>query len=195
MRNIFSPKMILSPPLIPVLLSLALTPPLPPLGLHNNLLTECPPVLSCIISQDDIPTSFLEPWEYDEPLSVLLPRLLKQVTQDIPTAQLIVQQARYIRFQIPVRGDVVDDLEFFFPDDDRIVHFRSARRGGAFDWWENRMRLNRLRMKLGLVQIPVLRNRIGRLGVFETPFDRFGPTAVDVDSIIERGGPGSRPVR
>lgn len=166
-----------------------------PLGLTQGLLSECPPsTITCVSSQDDFPTSFLEPWEYDEPCPVLLNRLLDLVLS-LPHSSLVAEQPQYLRFEIQTPFNKVDDLEFFFPDDDRVVHFRSARRDGSFEFWANRRRLEHIRQLLGLEQVPVLRNRTSKLGLFETPFDSFGPSAVDVDAIIGNHGIGSRAVR
>lgn len=52
--------------------------------------------------------------------------------------------------------------------------------------------MDRLRAQLGLAQVVVLRNRISAFGIFESPFDSFGPSAPDVDGIISRRGISSR---
>lgn len=172
--------------------------PVPPacgLGVKNDLLADCQSGgVSCVSSQDDTPASFLEPWEYDEDVAHLQDRLISAVQLDYH-ASLVLREPRYLRFEIPLAAAAVDDLEFFFPSQDNIVHFRSARRGYAFDFWRNRRRIDAIRSKVGLVQIPVLRNRMSPMKMFETPFDEFGPSAVDVDALIDNGGLGSRPVR
>lgn len=166
------------------------------LGVGNGLLDNCQPArVSCVSSQDDTPTSFLEPWEYDEALEAVKERLVSAVMLE-PRTTVVVQQTRYIRFEIPTAiPDSIDDLEFFFPPLDNVVHFRSARRDRSFDFFLNRRRLDRLRQKIGLAPIPVLRNRMSTLSIFETPFDSFGPSAVDVDALIDNRGLGSRAVR
>lgn len=166
------------------------------LGVGDGLLDNCQPArISCVSSQDDTPTSFLEPWEYEEELPSLQERLVAAIMLE-PRASLVARQPRYLRFEIPTNiPKLVDDLEFFFPPLDNVVHFRSSRRDRSFDFLLNRRRLDRLRLKVGLAQITVLRNRISALSIFESPFDAFGPSAVDVDAIIDRRGIGSRVVR
>lgn len=183
----------LRPPLAAIAISLAIAsaPNIAhALGVRNGLLQDCQQnQFTCVASQDDTPSVFLEPWEYDEDIEDVQALLLKLVLSE-PQARLVEQTSDYIRFELPS-----DDLEFFFPRDDNIVHFRSARRGPGFDFLENRRRLERIRGKAGLTQITVLRGRQSTLNMFETPFDKFAPSAVDADAIIEYGGPGSRPAR
>lgn len=165
------------------------------LGVENDLLTDCQSIgVSCVSSQDDTPASFLEPWEYDEDLTHLQNRLISILQRDY-RASLLVRESRYLRFEIALSSTAIDDLEFFFPIQDNIVHFRSARRSRAFDFLQNRRRLDAVRKKAQLVQIPVLRNRMSSFKIFETPFDEFGPSAVDVDALIENESLGARPVR
>jgi uncharacterized protein (DUF1499 family) len=45
-------------------------------------------------------------------------------------------KTRFFRF--------VDDVEFFFDDDSRLVHFRSASRVGYYDFGLNRRRMQKI---------------------------------------------------
>lgn len=172
------------------------------LGVHNGVLAECvPPRLSCISSQDDAPASFLEPWQYDperENIADVRARLLELILEE-PGARLLESGPQYVRFVIDVPffngGGGVDDIELYFPDNDAIVHFRGEAHGSRFDLWRNRRRMNSLRVRAGLEAVPVLRGRSSVFRLFESPFDEFGPSAVDVDAIIRNGGVGSRPLR
>lgn len=104
---------------------------------------------------------------------------------------MLESTANYLRFEL----NGPDDMEFYFPDGDKIVHFRSGRRDSSYDFGSNRRHLETIRKKLGLAPVPVLRNRVRRFWLFETPFDNFGPSAVDVDAIIDNRGISSRPVK
>lgn len=145
--------------------------------------------------------SFLEPWQYDpERVTVqdLRAKLIKLILEE-PGARLVESGEQYVRFKINIplfnTGGAVDDVELYFPDDDAIVHFRSEARAHRFDMWRNRRRMNTLRVRAGLEAVPVLRGRSSVFRLFESPFDEFGPSAVDVDAIIRNGGIGSRPPR
>lgn len=185
-----------------IILALALTAvsflPIAPsfgLGVQNELLSDCQAAtVSCVSSQDDTPSSFMEPWEYDEDVNELQARLIAIVKSE-PHTSLVVREARYLRFEVKPSATTTDDVEFFFPSQDNVVHFRSARHGGSFDFLQNRRRIDRIRQKAKLVAIPILRNRIPSINIFETPFDGFGPSAVDVDALIENNSLGTRTVR
>lgn len=168
------------------------TTPTYALGVESELLEDCANVgMSCVSSQDDTPSSFLEPWEYDEieELPVIKRRLTEIILIQFQ-GSLIKEDDQYLRFRI---GN--DDIEFYFPQQDNLVHFRSSPQNGTFDWWRNRRRLESLRISLGLENITVLRNRTSPLSLFQTPFDEFGPSAVDTDKIIENNGITSRQFR
>lgn len=177
------------------------------LGVYDGILNECLPArITCISSQDDAPVSFLEPWQYDvdnngtsSSSRTNIENKLKLIILSLPGSSLVEEEdfdGMYMRFEIKVPPFGIDDVELYFPTDDNVVHFRSEVRGGVrFDGWRNRNRMNDIRIKAGLEAIPVLRGRSSILGVFESPFDEFGPTAADVDAIIERGGVSSRPSR
>lgn len=171
------------------------------LGVRDGVLSECIPArLCCVSSQDDAPKSFLEPFFYDTPTNTKAVRdTLEKLILAEPGARLIERDGQYSRFEINVpfsnSGGGIDDLELFFPDDDNVVHFRSEARAAKFDGWRNRRRMNSLRVKARLEAVPVLRGRSSFFGLFESPFDEFGPSAADPDVIIEKGGISSRATR
>ncbi|PXF46776.1 hypothetical protein BWQ96_03467 [Gracilariopsis chorda] len=165
-----------------------------PLGLVDGMLAPCePPRLSCIVSQHDEPPSFVEPLEYD--LSETKPSLLQHdllsIVLQFNNAELLEQKHSYLHFLV----DGVDDLEFYLPPDDALLHFRAERRSNAFDYGANRRRLRTVAKRLHLAPLFVQRDRQRLFGIFETPFDRFGPSAVDVDAIIQDAPISARPVR
>lgn len=176
----------------------AVKAPPPTLGVHADLLKECaPPRVACTSSQDDAPASFLEPWQYDR-TTTSVPELRERLVELLLSdggARVVARQERYVRVEISVWGGAVDDVELFFPVDDDVVHFRSEARGARFDLFRNRFRMGSLRVRAGLDPVPVLRGRSSVLGVFESPFDSFGPSVINPDAIIDSAGVGSRPMR
>lgn len=172
-------------------------------GITNGVLTICsPPRVSCISSQDDIPISFLEPFEYDtqESRSTVQLRLkdviLLEKGASLKEQRTDYKNGTYMRFEVELSFNNYDDIELFFPTDDNIIHFKSENRNHSkFDAWRNRNRINSIKRKAALDSVPVLRGRSSIFGIFESPFDSFGPTVTDVDAVIEKGGISSRPSR
>ena len=64
-----------------------------------------------------------------------------EILTDIPGYLHAVQYSRLWKFP--------DDVEFWFPDDEPVVHFRSASRLGYGDLGVNRKRMNRIRRAFG----------------------------------------------
>lgn len=185
-------------------LVVALTPaPALALGVHAGLLDLCnPPGPSCVSSQDDTPSSFLEPWQYDvtstQTTLTVREKLLTLLLSE-SGARLITSTDDYLRVEIPITGvpfsSGTDVIELYFPNNDDIVHFRATPVPRAPDLLRNRGRLQRLRVRAALTAVPVLRGRAPILGVLESPFDRFAPTAPDTDAVIERSGVTARAAR
>ncbi|KAI0567806.1 hypothetical protein FGB62_1g010 [Gracilaria domingensis] len=167
-------------------------------ALRDGLLRPCePPRLSCVVSQHDVPPSFVEPFEYD-PTTTTASQALQAVLRAAQMengARLVEQRENYLKFEFDLPLGGVDVAEFLFPDDDALVHFRAERADNAFDYSSNRKRLRRIAVTARLSSLYVQRNRTRVFGFFESPFDRFGPSAVDVDAIIERAPISARPVR
>lgn len=169
------------------------------LGVDNTgLFALCPEDLTfsgCISSQDDRPACFIAPWEFDGPW-LNMKRKLVAYLEAIPGLSIVsggatvhseseaVEENRYIRAQIEDDSkSVIDDLEFYFTPNDSIIQYRSIRRVGVdFLARENRDRLERMRIALGLQIIPVLRNRKSSLFFLESPIDTFGPPTVMFES-------------
>jgi uncharacterized protein (DUF1499 family) len=63
---------------------------------------------------------------------------------------VVEQTDNYIRAQSKSRiFKFIDDLEFYFPTDEQVIHLRSASRVGESDLGVNRRRLEQIRLALG----------------------------------------------
>ncbi|EWM20913.1 Protein of unknown function DUF1499 [Nannochloropsis gaditana] len=146
-----------------------------PLGVIDQLLAECPTEKSCASSQDDRPPVFQEPWEYEDATQEKAMRRLRSYVENLPGAETISAEDRYLRFEIKEDGNI-DDTEFYFTPNDSIIQFRSARRGDGRDRGANQKRMEKIRIALGFEKIPVLRNRRRALFFLESPLDGWGPS-------------------
>lgn len=119
------------------------------LGLRNGRFAACPNRPNCVSSQADDPEHSIAPMHFTGTLSQARERL-KSVLLAFPRTRLIDQQTNYFHFEFvtPV-GRFVDDVEFFFLDQDKIVHVRSASRLGFSDLGKNRKRVEFIRQQLG----------------------------------------------
>jgi uncharacterized protein (DUF1499 family) len=127
----------------------ALVPRPKGLGLRNGRLAACPNRPNCVSSQADDPEHSILPMHFKGTLNEAKERL-RGVVAAWPRTRLIDQQTNYLQFEFvtPV-GRFVDDVEFLFLEQDKIVHVRSASRLGYSDLGKNRKRVELIRQQIG----------------------------------------------
>ena len=152
---------------------------------------------SCVSSQDDRPNYFLAPWEYDGSFENMKGKLVRFVLS-LPNNKLVSDEGRYTRFVfVDDNAGTTDDLEFYFPENDSIIQYRSCRRGDDLtDFGANRNRIELIKKTLRLDNIAVLRNRRRAFLFGESPFDTFGPpTSMFENGVDHLSGDMGEPVR
>jgi len=70
--------------------------------------------------------------------------------ENLPDSRIVSRKERYIHaeFRSSFFG-FVDDVEFLFPEDEKIIHVRSASRAGYSDFGANRKRVEKIRYLFG----------------------------------------------
>lgn len=118
-------------------------------GLMASKLNPCPDSPNCVQSHDANDEShFLEPWRYSAPREVTHKMILEKL-EETNNVKIESTEANYIHavFTIPIFR-FKDDVEFYFPEDENIIYFRSASRVGHSDLGVNKRRMNTLRKAL-----------------------------------------------
>ena len=115
------------------------------LGVNEGNLSSCPDSPNCVLSQNADDAHLISPIVYDTDLETAKETLLKILTV-VPRTQVIEQTDNYILAQSESRlMGFIDDLEFYFPQDEKVIHLRSASRLGESDLGVNRRRLEQIR--------------------------------------------------
>ena len=118
------------------------------LGLHGGQLSPCPDSPNCVLSKiaDEIHT--IEAISYSGNQDSARELLLK-VLSVVPRTSVVEQTDDYIRveFQTSLMG-FIDDGEFFFSPDEKLIHVRSASRLGESDLNLNRRRIEQIRLAM-----------------------------------------------
>ncbi len=118
------------------------------LGVHDAHLSSCPNSPNCVLSQNADATHSIAPVVYHTNLDTARETLLKVITV-VPRTQVIEQTDNYIRTQSESRlMGFIDDMEFYFPQDEKVIHLRSASRMGESDLGVNRRRLEQIRLAM-----------------------------------------------
>jgi uncharacterized protein (DUF1499 family) len=118
------------------------------LGVRNGLLKPVPASPNAVSSQATGGYHQIAPLRYNgtsEPAMAAL----KSVIESTPRTSIVEERADYLyaEFTSGLIG-FVDDVEFYFPPDQPVIHVRSASRLGYSDFGVNRKRIEDIRAKL-----------------------------------------------
>jgi uncharacterized protein (DUF1499 family) len=111
-------------------------------------LAPCPVSPNCAVSQNADPNHAIDPIVYHVDKETAKQTLLK-VLAVVPRTEVIAKTDNYIHAISKSRiFKFVDDVEFYFPANESVIHIRSASRVGDSDFGVNRRRLEQIRLAL-----------------------------------------------
>ena len=116
--------------------------------LFESHLLPCSQASSCVVSLDEESSSYIAPIPYHSEMNRAKNTLLKVLTV-VPRTQVRETTDNYLKAES--RGKIfggVDELEFYFPPNQQVIHLRSASRNRKFDLGINRRRLEQIRLAL-----------------------------------------------
>ena len=111
------------------------------LGLTNNQFAPCPASPNCVATQSALPEQLMAPLPYSGSVAEAKAQL-RTVVEAMPRVTLRAEQDNYLAFVF--RSQLIsypDDVEFYFDDAAKLLHFRSASRLGEGDMGVNRARM------------------------------------------------------
>ncbi|WP_427157392.1 DUF1499 domain-containing protein [Aliinostoc sp. HNIBRCY26] len=118
------------------------------LGVHLGHLSACPMTDNCVVSQDGDAKHAIDPIAYHVDRDTARKTLLKVLTV-VPRTEILEDKENYIYAISKSRiFKFVDDVEFYFPPNESVIHMRSASRVGESDLGVNRRRLEQIRLAL-----------------------------------------------
>ncbi|MFK0732629.1 MAG: DUF1499 domain-containing protein [Gloeotrichia echinulata HAB0833] len=118
------------------------------LGVDNGHLTACPASDNCVVSQNADPKHAIDPIPYHVDRNAAREIVVKVLTV-VPRTEVVEQTDNYIHATSKSRiFKFVDDVEFYFPPDESVIHMRSASRVGDSDFGVNRRRVEQIRLAL-----------------------------------------------
>jgi uncharacterized protein (DUF1499 family) len=117
------------------------------LGVKDGQLAPCPDSPNCVSSQSTDENHTIAPLMYSgSPDSARLH--LKTLIQSQSHTKLVSENNGYLHVEFKIRlFGFVDDVEFYFDEDNKVVHVRSASRLGYWDLGVNRRRVEKIRSK------------------------------------------------
>ena len=114
-------------------------------GVADGSLPPCPRSPNCVSSQTDQADKRVEPLRYDGDRQLAKAKLLR-VLAGFSRTRVETDEDRYIHVVFTTwLMRFKDDVEFYFAEDEPVIHVRSASRVGYSDLGTNRRRVEALR--------------------------------------------------
>lgn len=114
-------------------------------NLENGKLRPCPASPNCVSSQSSDQDHFIEPLTYQDSRARAKERLIA-VIQAMDRARIIELEDDYLHAEFTsALLRFVDDVEFHFPAEAKVIEVRSASRLGYYDFGVNRRRVEQIR--------------------------------------------------
>jgi uncharacterized protein (DUF1499 family) len=118
-------------------------------GVQNGKLLPCPNAPKCVSTQSEDERHRIEPIPYAGSLEEARERVLS-IVRGMERSEVITVEPQYLYVQF--RSKVlkyVDDVEFYFDAESKLIHFRSSARFGYYDWKVNRKRMEYISDEFG----------------------------------------------
>ena len=114
---------------------------------YLSVMTFCPDSPNCVSSLNENEKNRVAPLVYMESKDEARQKLL-DILNDYNRARVVRSEEDFIHAEFSsLVFRFVDDVLFYFPPDEKIVHVKSASRTGYWDFGANRKRVERIRRK------------------------------------------------
>ena len=118
------------------------------IGINSDRLEPCPSSPNCVVSVNGDEEHQIDPITYQSDRATAKETLLK-VLSVVPRTEVIENTDNYIHAESTSRiFKFVDDVDFYFPEDENVIHLRSASRVGESDLGVNRRRMEQIRLAM-----------------------------------------------
>ena len=118
------------------------------IGINSDRLEPCPSSPNCVVSVNGDEEHQIDSITYNGDRATAKETLLK-VLSVVPRTEVIENTDNYIHAESTSRiFKFVDDVEFYFPEDENVIHLRSASRVGESDLGVNRRRMEQIRLAM-----------------------------------------------
>ncbi|MDP5277179.1 DUF1499 domain-containing protein [Chengkuizengella axinellae] len=112
-------------------------------GVIDGKLAECPDSPNCVSTKTMDGSKIMEPIPYTNSTEAF--EILVKVINEMPGTKIINQDSNYLHVTFTSRVfRFVDDVEFYFDEQEKFIHFRSASRTGYSDLGVNQERMDKI---------------------------------------------------
>jgi len=111
----------------------------------SRMPSPCPDSPNCVSSLSKDKKQFVKPLKYSGSIETARLNLIN-ILENSRGARLVKTEKDYLHVEFrSLIFRFVDDVQFFLPTDESIIHIKSASRSGYYDFGTNRRRVERLR--------------------------------------------------
>lgn len=120
---------------------------------RTEIFSPCPDSPNCVSSQSADNAHFIDPLHYTADTADARQQLI-DILENLKRVQLAKIEMDYIHAEFrSLIFRFVDDVEFYFSPEEKIIHLKSASRSGYYDFGANRRRVERLRSTFKIWEI------------------------------------------
>jgi uncharacterized protein (DUF1499 family) len=113
-----------------------------PIGIRDGKFYPCPTSPNCVSTQDTDEKHKMDPIKYSSSLEEAKSKIL-EIVNSMKRIRIKIKRENYIHIEFRTAiFRFVDDVEFYFDDSEKVIHFRSAARLGYSDMGVNRKRMS-----------------------------------------------------
>jgi uncharacterized protein (DUF1499 family) len=110
-------------------------------GIIDGKFRTCPKSPKCVSTQSTDEKHKMKPIEYEGTLEDARSKIIG-IINSLKRSKIITETNNYIHSEFRTKfWHFIDDVEFYFNDTDKIIHFRSSARFGYYDWGVNKKRM------------------------------------------------------
>jgi len=121
------------------------------LGIVDGKFYPCPKTPNCVSTQSSDEIHKIKPIAYANSKEEVMQKIIK-IVQSMKRTSIDTKKDNYIHATFKSRiFRFVDDVEFYFDDKEKLIHFKSASRVGKNDLGVNRKRMEEIRKRLKLL--------------------------------------------
>jgi uncharacterized protein (DUF1499 family) len=112
-----------------------------PIGIVDGKLQPCPKSPNCVSTQSTDEKHRMDPLKYSSTVTEAKDKI-KSIIKTFKRTRLITETEDYLHYEFRTAfWKFVDDVEFYFNDQEKLIHFRSAARLGWSDMGVNTKRM------------------------------------------------------
>ena len=115
-----------------------------PIGVKDGKFQPCPKSPNCVSTQSEDKKHRMEPLSYINNLEEAKTKI-KDIIGSFKRTKLITEDDNYLHFEFRTATfKFIDDVEFYFDDSSKLIHFRSAAQKGYLDFSVNKKRMKKI---------------------------------------------------